>query len=352
MPRLDRKNDHIYFSMQKAPGRADFSDLHFVHNCLPDRDFHNIKLSSTYLGRTFRSPLFINAITGGTKLALRINAALAVVSRECGLPMAVGSQMAALEGKRSEASYRVVRRINPEGVIWANIGSYADQGMVRRAVQMIRADGVQVHLNVPQELFMSEGDSKFSGMVERIGQITAGVKVPVIFKEVGFGIAGEQARELIKAGAAAIDVGGRGGTDFLTIESMRSGDKIPVGLKKWGIPTALSLVEVIDAAGGKVDVFASGGVHEAVDIAKALTLGAKAVGMAGYPLYLLLRKGRKTLINKLNTIEKELRMIMMMVGASSIKELQETPLVITGFTAEWMQRRGLDPSVYAQRKKV
>jgi len=352
MPRLDRKNEHIYLSMRRAPARADFSDLHFIHNCLPDCNFNDINLSSTYLGRTHRSPLFINAITGGTKLALRVNAALAAVSKECGLPMAVGSQMAALEGKRADRSYRVVRRINPEGAVWANIGSYADQGMVQRAITMIRADAVQIHLNVPQELFMMEGDSRFGGMVKRITEITAGVKIPVIIKEVGFGIAGEQARQLIRAGAAAIDVGGRGGTDFLAIESMRSGEQIPLGIKNWGIPTAISLLEVIDAAGNETDVFASGGVHAASDIAKALSLGAKAVGMAGYPLYLLLRKGRKALINKINTIEKELRLIMMMVGASSITELQKTPLVITGFTAEWMHRRGLDPSVYANRQKI
>lgn len=352
MPRLDRKNEHIYFSIYKAPARADFSDVHFVHNCLPDRNFNDISLKTAYLGRTYRSPLFINALTGGTKLALRINASLAAVSRECGLPMAVGSQMAALEEKNAEASFRVVRRINPVGTIWANIGSYADPGMVHKAVQMIRADGAQIHLNAPQELIMSEGEPRFSGMIERIRQITGAVKVPVIIKEVGFGIAGEQAHALIEAGAAAIDIGGRGGTNFLAIESRRSGKKIPADLKKWGIPTAISLAEVVDAAGNRVDVFASGGMHEAVDIAKSLALGACAAGMAGYPVYLLLRKGRKALVSKIKAIEKDLRLVMMMVGASSINDLRETPLVITGFTAEWMLRRGLDPSVYARRAKI
>ncbi len=352
MPRLVRKNEHIYLSICRKPKRADFSDLNFVHNCLPDRDLSDISLKTSYLGRTERSPLFINALTGGTGLALRINASLADVARLTGLPMAVGSQMVALERSKAEASFKVVRRVNPDGTIWANIGSYASPGMVQKAVRMIRADGVQVHLNVPQELFMTEGDSRFRGMIERIRQITAGINVPVIAKEVGFGIAREQARVLIKSGVEAIDVGGRGGTNFPAIESMRSGKRISGGLEKWGIPTVISLIEVVDAAEGRVDIFASGGTYEALDIAKALSLGACAAGMAGYPLYMLLKKGKKALINKIRTIERDLRLVMMMAGASSIAELQQTPLVITGFTAEWMQRRGIDPSIYAERSML
>lgn len=352
MPRLERKDEHIIYSMHKLPNRADFSDIHFVHNCLPDRDHNEVSLDTIYMGRTFRSPLFINAITGGTNLALRVNAHLAEVARKNGLPMAVGSQMVALENKSAEASFKIVRQINPKGVVWANIGSYAEPDMVHRAVKMIRADGVQIHLNIPQELIMNEGDSKFKGMIERIRRIKNEVEVPVIVKEVGFGIAGEQAGILIDSKVDAIDIGGKGGTNFLTIESKRTGLKISRELKSWGIPTAISLLEVVAVARDKADLIASGGMYKAIDIAKALAIGATAVGMAGLPVYLLIKKGRAALEDYIINVERELRLIMTMNGVTSVGELQQVPLVITGFTAEWMQRRGLDLSNYAQRSRI
>jgi isopentenyl-diphosphate Delta-isomerase len=351
MARLNRKDEHIYYRMLKKPGRSDFSDINFVHNCLPDLNLNDVSLNTAYLGRTFRSPLFINAITGGTRMALKINAALAEIARKSMLPMAVGSQMVALEDNISEASFKIVRRINPHGIIWANIGSYADPDMVRRAVKMIRADGVQIHLNVSQEAVMSDGDCQFKGMINRIRQIVKSIDVPVIVKEVGFGIAKEQAGILAEYGVSAIDVGGKGGTNFLDIERKRSGSKISGGLLSWGIPTAISLLEVAAAARGKVDLFASGGLNAPIDIAKALALGANAVGLAGVPVYLLLNYGRAALENYIKTTEKELQLIMFMTGVASLRDLQRVPLVLSGLTAEWMQRRGLDPSGYADRSE-
>jgi isopentenyl-diphosphate Delta-isomerase len=350
MPRSDRKNEHIYYSLSKAPARADFSEIHLVHNCLPNLDIGEISLNTTYMGRTYRSPLFINALTGGTSLALKINAELAVVARDMGLPMAVGSQMAALEKREAEASFKVIRRINPRGVVWANIGSYANPSMAEKAVRMIRADGLQIHLNVAQELMMPEGDLNFAGMVDRIAQMVKTCKVPVVVKEVGFGIAKEQAVALMQAGVKAIDIAGRGGTNFIEIESRRSGSIRSDDLCRWGIPTAISIVEVNDVTEGKVELLASGGINSAIDMAKAISLGANAVGMAGLPIYLLMKKGRKALISYLACAEQELRSIMMMLGVRSIRELRQAPCVITGLPAEWLQRRGIDPSKYAKRR--
>ena len=352
MPRLDRKNEHIYYSLSKAPARADFSEIHLVHNCLPNLDFGEISLNTNYMGRTYRSPLFINALTGGTRLALRVNAELAAVARDKGLPMAAGSQMAALENREAEASFKVIRRVNPRGSVWANIGSYANPSMAEKAIKMIHADGLQIHLNVAQELMMPEGDCNFAGMVDRIAQIVKTCQVPVIVKEVGFGIAREQALELIEAGVKAIDIAGRGGTNFINIESRRSGRSIANDLCRWGIPTAISIIEVNDALEGKVELLASGGINSSLDMAKAISLGANAVGMAGLPIYLLMKKGRKALISYLDCAEYELRSIMMMLGAKSISELGQAPCVITGLPAEWLQRRGIDSSKYAKRKIV
>ncbi len=352
MPRAQRKDEHIYFSMLNAPRRADFSDISLINNCLPNTSYSQISLETVYMGRTFRSPLFINAVTGGTKLALKINAGLAAVARQCGLPMAVGSQKVAFEDRAAEASFKVARRVNPEGVIWANIGSYADSEMALKAIKMINADGIQVHLNAPQELLMSGGDCDFRGMIDRVVDIVNNVQVPVIVKEVGFGIAREQAELLIAAGVTAIDVGGRGGTNFLAIESKRSGRPISDGLNSWGIPTVISLAEVEHVSRGKTELFSSGGMYAALDIARAIALGADAVGMAGFPVYHLLKDGPQAVVEKVKRIENELRIILMLAGAHKPADLQQVPLVITGFTAEWMQRRGLDPDSFARRPGI
>lgn len=349
MGRLHRKDEHLRQSLSIAPREADFSDISFIHNCLPDLDFKDIKLETKIMGRTFRSPLFLNAVTGGTVRAKRVNEALAGVAAELKLPMAVGSQMAALESKSALESFTIVRQQNPTGAIWANIGSYADVSMAIKAVEMISADAIQIHLNVPQELFMKAGDRSFKGMLERVAAIAQSVKVPVIAKEVGFGMAAEQAEQLLRAGVKALDIGGSGGTNFLDIESRSSGRKLNRTLLDWGLPTALSLLEAAPVVKGRADLFAAGGVNTAVAVAKSLAMGACAAGMAGMPVYILLKWGRKALVNKLRVMERDLRAVMLMVGASSVAELQRVPLVITGRAAEWMQRRGMDPDHYARR---
>ena len=349
MSRKDRKNDHLFLSMHREDRRMAFSDISFVNNCLPDLDLQDIKLNSSYLGRTHRSPLFINAITGGTSLAKRVNGALAAVAREFSIPMAVGSQMAALENKKVRSSYSIVRKVNPDGEIWANIGSYAEPTMVKQAVEMIGADAVQIHLNTPQEIAMKSGDCNFKGLAERIKEIIATSEVPVIIKEVGFGISGKEAKVIMNLGASAIDVGGKGGTNFIAIEQARSSTGFSRRFTEWGILTPISLIEVLERTGGKINIFASGGINNGTDAALALALGADAVGMAGLPVYLIMKFGPQVLLRKLKFIEKELKAIMLMAGASDIEDLKKIPLVITGYTAEWLQRREIDPSKYANR---
>lgn len=352
MSRLHRKNDHLYEALRKMPGRADFSEISFVHNCLPDCDLQSISLETSYLGRTYRSPLFINAMTGGTDLALRVNTSLSLAAKNLAIPMALGSQMVALESKSLKAvrSFRIARMLNPGGSLWANVGSYADTLLALRAIKMIDADALQIHLNAAQELAMPEGEDKFSGMITRIRDIANSSTVPVIVKEVGSGIAKKEARLIAECGVKGIDVGGSGGTNFIDIEGGRSGQALHPEFKEWGISTANSLLEVIEAVGeSDIDIFASGGMHNPFDIAKALAIGARAVGMAGMPLYILMNYGRQALCNWIRNIEDQLKLIMMMTGSTDLVQFRDTPLVITGYTAEWMCRRGLDPDRYARR---
>ena len=350
MKRLNRKDEHLRLTTGRPPGRAVFADIAFINNCLPGQNLCDVSLETEFLGRTLGSPLYINAITGGTKKALLVNKALASAARELAIPMAVGSQMVAVNNKSAEESFKTVRKVNPHGLIYANIGSYASPEMAYRAVEMVRADALQIHLNAPQELWMKEGDCSFEGMAERIRLIVNESGVPVIAKEVGFGIAGEQAKQLKEIGVKAIDIGGRGGTNFIDIEAKRAGVKVSGDLMKWGIPTAISLVEVADAVGRSMNIAASGGLFHSGDIAKALALGASMSGMAAYPVYILKNKGYNYLLKCLKNIEKELKNIMMMTGAKNVQELRAAPMVISGYTAEWMLRRGIDPNYYARTR--
>lgn len=341
MSRFSRKDEHIKKRLTQNLGLADFSDIYFIHNCLPERDLEEVTLETSLFGATLRSPLFINALTGGTPLARKVNATLAAAAAECGLPMALGSQMAALENPRTAGTFRIARAVYPEGSLWANLGSYATPPMARKAIGMIDAAALQIHLNVPQELAMREGDRRFRGALQRIAAIAAAVPQPVIVKEVGCGIAREQARQLLEAGVAAIDVGGRGGTNFLELEERRARRGLSREILSWGLPTAISLVEVISAVSGRAGIIAGGGMFSSLNIAKALALGADAVGLAGAPLQLAFRGGRRSLVRAIRKLEEELRLIMLMTGSSTLEELRRAPLVITGFTGEWMRRRGI-----------
>jgi len=340
MSRQTRKLEHLWHAVRSELTSADFSDIELVHNCLPETRFDTIDLSTQIAGITLKSPIFINAITGGVEDAEEVNRELALVAKECGLAFSVGSQMAALEDTLYERTFKVVRKTYPDGVIFANVGAYADPEMARRAVAMAEADALQVHLNVPQELMMAEGDSDFRGYRERLLHIVSALEVPVIVKEVGFGVAREQAAIFQDMGVAAIDVGGTGGTNFLRIEKWRAHLKPSEDLLKWGIPTAASLLEA--AAGApNLDIIASGGVNTGVLAAKALALGARAVGVAGLPVKILLSEGREVLVERLRNMEWEMKAVMCMTGVSSIEKLRNLPVVITGKTREWLTARGI-----------
>lgn len=340
MSRQARKLEHLWHAVRSDLTNADFSDVNLVHNCLPESALDALDLSTSLAGIKLRRPLFINAITGGVEDAENVNRELALAARECGLALAVGSQMAALENPLCAGTFQVVREAYPEGIIFANIGAYADPEMAQYAVDMVKADALQIHLNVPQELMMAEGDTDFRGCRERIEKIVRAVNVPVMVKEVGFGVAKEQAALFQEMGVAAIDVGGKGGTNFMLIERRRAHLKTNEDLVNWGITTPLAIVEA-RAGAPDLSIVASGGVNSGLLAVKSLILGADAVAVAGMAAKVLLSEGRDMLVARLKNIIKELKMVMVMTGCSSIKELHNAPVVITGKTREWMEARGL-----------
>jgi len=350
--RSTRKLDHIRHAqvLPPGPGTTGLEDIQLLHRCLPELSWEEVELSTSFLGLSLSAPIIINAMTGGAHDVTDINAALARVAAQTGIGLAVGSQRAALEDKNLVDSYRVVRRENPRGVILANVGAHTSPQDARRAVKMIEADLLQVHLNPAQELVMPEGERDFRGLLANIGEIIAAVSVPVIVKEVGFGMTAEDALSLAQVGCLGIDIGGKGGTNFIAIEQARRGDTRGLGLVDWGIPTGISLVEAISMlAGRNIAVIASGGIKTSLDVAKCLALGAKAVGIAGEFLHILLQEGEEGLKGFIQDLKEELKMLLLLTGSRTPAALIDIPVVITGQTAAYLRARGFSIEAFASR---
>jgi len=350
--RQSRKLDHIKYSLSLAdgPGDSGFADIGLVHNCLPNLGWDQLDITSSIAGIPIHNPLIINAITGGAHDVTMVNGQIAEFACRTNTTMAVGSQYAALEDCEVLHSYKIVREKNPNGIIFANLGAYATPKQAQLAVDMINAQGIQIHLNVAQELIMAEGDRDFSGYLANIANIVDSVKVPVIVKEVGCGIAMEQAKLLAEIGIKAIDVGGMGGTNFLAIEAARSQLSLYPETLCWGIPTAISAVEIMSVLPKPVDMMVSGGIRTALDVVKALALGGTAVGMATPIIKMLHEKDIEYAVNWFNNFLHEIKCYMLLLGTANIKDLAKVPVIITGYTKEWLMARGINTTQYGMRK--
>ncbi|UOY93489.1 type 2 isopentenyl-diphosphate Delta-isomerase [Ectobacillus sp. JY-23] len=348
MTRAQRKIDHVNYALSTGQSRAHgLDDISFVHQSLPNTACAAISLHTEIGELSLSSPVFINAMTGGGGEATeRINAALAEVAKQTGIAIAVGSQMAALKDKNEERSYRIIRQVNPNGVVLANLGSEASVEQAHRAIEMLHANALQIHLNVIQELTMPEGDRDFRNALVRIEEIVKGVPVPVIVKEVGFGMSKETVQRLRSVGVTIVDIGGFGGTNFATIENERRARMLTY-FNSWGIPTAASIVEGVEEG---VSIIASGGMQTAVDAIKAIALGANAVGYAGHFLKVFMEKETEGLIEEIECMHEDMRFMMTALGATTIAELQRVPLVIKGDTHHWLTQRGIQTKQYSRRK--
>jgi len=339
MSRASRKLEHLRLALklEKNSGQG-FSDVHFVHQALPDSSLAKVSLTTFFGGLTLSSPIIINALTGGAFATQKINEQLAIVARETGLAIAVGSQMAAVKNKELIKTFQIVRKTNKSGLVFANIGSEASVQDALEAIEMIEADALQVHLNVIQELIMPEGERDFSGALDRLETIKEAIKIPLIIKEVGFGISQEVAGKLKKRGITLIDVGGKGGTNFANIENSRRTRPLNF-FADWGINTPESILEV--GSVGQMEIIASGGLRDGLDIAKAIGLGASAVGIAGSVLDSLVRNKIPGTISYLEDLQEDLRIIMTALGAGELKELPKKPMVILNNLLTWCLQRGI-----------
>ena len=352
-----RKAEHIRICLeQKAQARkatAGFEDIQLIHRALPEVDRQKISLSASFLGKKFSAPLIVGAMTGGTEEATKINASIAEAVEKLGLGMGVGSQRAAIEDRKLEKTYAVARKKAPSAFLIANIGGVQlvhGYGLkeVKKAIEMIDADAVAIHLNAMQEAVQPEGQTNFKGVLTKISEIAGELDKPVIVKETGCGISAEDAKALEAAGVKAIDVGGLGGTSFAAVEYYRSINQNNMGeiFWDWGIPTAISLIETTQSV--KIPVIASGGVRSGLDIAKSSALNASLASIS-QPMLETAVKGTKETEELLSCLIDELRNVMFLVGAKNLESLAKVPVVISGKTAEWLNMRGFNIKKYAQR---
>lgn len=358
----DRKEDHIRLAagqQDRPAGHRGYDDVDIIHHALAGIDRDKVDVSVTVGPWTFPAPFYINGMTGGTDTALTINRALAAAAAHTGIPMASGSVGIALDDPSAAGSFTIIREENPNGIVFANIGAGRSLDDAKRAVDLLSADGLQLHLNSVQETVMPEGSREFSSWLSLIEQIASGLDVPVIVKEVGFGLSAVTLGQLKDAGVRIADVAGSGGTDFAKIENdRRSGGHDDYSyLNGYGSSAIQCLLDALaegyvgPTADPNFTVLASGGVRTPFDVVKSLALGARAVGMAGTFLKVALDDGADGLIEMIDAWTTRIGEMMALMGAATPGELERTDLLIRGESGEFARLRGLDPATLATRSR-
>lgn len=345
-----RKADHIRINLEEDVRfptlTTGLERYRFVHQALPELDMAEVDTSVQVFGRRLAAPILVSSMTGGTEQAQAINRNLAAAAQARRLAMGVGSQRAGIETKESAASFRV-RDIAPDILLLANLGAVQlNQGYTadqcRRAVEMIDADALILHLNPLQEVLQSEGDYNWRGLLGHIEEVCRTVGVPVVAKEVGWGMSAAATRALINVGVSGIDVAGAGGTSWSQVEMHRAPTerlrRLAAAFADWGIPTSESLVLARGVRDGlrrdDVVLFASGGIRSGQDIAKCAALGADLVGLAG-PFLKKAVQGDEAVAEEMEFLETELRIAMFCSGVATIADLRE-PGVLVEMVSGWL----------------
>ncbi len=351
-----RKIEHVSVALGQdvsVPQRANWNDIQFVHQALPEVDLDEIDTSVNFLGHRLRYPIFISSLTGGHPDVTSINQNLARAAEHYGLALGVGSQRAAIVNPDVSGSYAITREHAPNTFLIANIGApqlirqsrHAPFTMeqVQRAIDMIGANALAVHMNSLQEAAQPEGDRRAVGEAAALKALIEQVTIPVIAKETGAGVCREQALLLSSCGVSAIDVGGAGGSSMSAMEAARSqarGDERTRNIgqlyRDWGIATPIAVVE---ASVVHLPLISTGGVRNGLDMARALALGATLVGM-GFPFLKAASESYEAVCQLLETVVAELKVAMQLSGAATISQLQLHPIRRTHshLLRTWLQR--------------
>jgi len=332
-----RKADHIKINLEQDVRSGLTSGLeryHFVHEALPELDLEAVDATLNLFGKKMNAPILISSMTGGTEEAKTINQRLAEAAQTAGVAMGVGSQRAALENPDLAETFSIARKVAPDILLFANLGAVQlnygysiDQ--CRRAVDMLQADALCLHLNPLQEAVQAGGDTNFAGLAKKIEKVCIKIEVPVIVKEVGWGTSERTAKILADCGVSAIDVAGAGGTSWSQVEMHRAPDvftrQLAATFVGWGIPTTESLLNIKKAT-PEITIFASGGLKDGLDIAKCIALGATLGGMAGQFLRAAAVSTEEA-IEMMNLTKRQIEVTMFAAGATNIISLQNITLI-------------------------
>lgn len=357
----NRKLDHIRICLEREVEShipTGFDDITLIHNAAPEINLEDIDLRSTFLGHKLQAPIIVTAMTGGHKEALPINRNIAKAVEILGIAMGVGSQRAAIEDPTLADSFSVTRENAPTAFLVGNIGApqlSLGYGLkeAELAIDMLKANALAIHFNAAQEAVQPEGEASFSGVFKALQRLTKELPTPIIAKETGAGLSRETALRFKKTNVKALDVAGLGGTSWpaVEVERAKAEDAMKATLGRWftdwGIPTAAATFEVSSSLPG-FPIIASGGVRTGIDIAKAIALGAKIGGVA-LPVLPQAILNEKAVQLYLEPLIQGLRAAMFLVGASTLEELANAPLIVNGSTRNWLELRGYNLKELAHR---
>lgn len=338
-----RKKDHLRIATSdiSQTGNPGFDRYRFVHNALPEIDFDKIDTSTTFLGKKVNYPFLISCMTGGVAEGKKINRNLAKAAQKYNIAMGVGSQRAAIENSEL-ANLFMAREEAPDIPLIANVGLVQlNYGFglreYQKIVDMIDADALAVHINPIQEVIQPEGDRNWENLLPKLAKIVRELSVPIIAKEVGFGLSENVVRRFYKAGVRIFDTAGWGGTSWAVVEGQRRSGWESLGylFGEWGIPTAESIVQVqefrLKTKDKRLVILGSGGVRSGIDIAKAIALGSDMVGIA-YPFAKAALISSQEVEKLIERLALELKIAMFGVGAKKIKELKFSKLAVNKVT--------------------
>lgn len=331
---INRKDEHIKYALKYQSPYNSFDDMELIHHSLPDYDLSEIDLHTHFAGRDFEFPFYINAMTGGSEKGRAVNQKLAQIAQATGLVMVTGSYSAALKNPHDD-SYPNKEEF-PELLLATNIGIDKPYELGLQTIHEMQPIFLQVHVNLMQELLMPEGEREFRQWKENLADYATKMPVPVILKEVGFGMDLKTIEMAHKLGIKTVDISGRGGTSFAYIENQRGHNRSY--LDEWGqstVQTLLNAQPMID----KIEILASGGVRHPLDIVKCLVLGAKAVGVSRAILELVEKYSVEEVIIIINGWKDDLRLIMCALNCKTIAELRQVDYLLYGKLNEANQKR-------------
>lgn len=330
-----RKAEHLRINLEEdvaAKGiTTGLENYRFVPRALPQVNLNDVTTDVELFGHHLKAPIFISCMTGGVLEAQAINIQLAETAQNFGLAVGLGSGRVLLEHPEVLPTFNI-RPYAPDSVIFANLGAIQlNKGVTidqcRYLVDLLRADALVLHLNALQEALQAEGDTDFAGLLNKIEVLCRQLEVPVIAKEVGWGIAPDEVRALVDAGVSAVDVAGAGGTSWSEVERHRLNGAVrgrtAGAFANWGLPTS-DAIRLARRAAPRATLFASGGIRTGMDVAKALALGADLVGSAG-PFLRAAAKGEQTVFDLAEEFIDILRTTMFCVGADNVDGFRQNP---------------------------